>query len=119
MARTARAYAKEGIFCPNSGRKLALAPMRSILVRVPDPALVSHVVATTSLTPGEAARVIEDVIAYHAQVVEDYVRERHALLKTYGAKNPEIFARIAEELRERVVAAPDLTERQLRRIVYS
>ena len=32
--------------------------------RVPDPALVAHVVATTSLTPGEAARVVEDVIAF-------------------------------------------------------
>jgi hypothetical protein len=85
---------------------------------VPDPALVSHVVATTTLTPGEAARVIEDVIAFHAQPVEVYVRERHAHLKTYGAKNPEIFERIAEELRERVVAAPALSERQLRRIVY-
>ena len=85
---------------------------------MPDPALVSHVVATTSLTPGEAARVIEDVIDFHAQSVEDYVRARHAHLKTYGARNPQIFARIAEELADRVVAAPELSERQLRRIVY-
>ncbi|UFN42855.1 hypothetical protein [Nocardioides okcheonensis] len=85
---------------------------------MPDPALVAHVVATTSLTPGEAARVVDDVIAFHSQSVEDYVRDRHAHLKTYGAKNPEIFARIAEELRTRVVAAPELSERQLRRIVY-
>ena len=85
---------------------------------MPDPDLVAHVVATTSLTPGEAARVIDDVIAFHAQPVEDYVRARHARLKTYGAKNPEIFARIAEELTHRVVAAPELTERQLRRIIY-
>lgn len=85
---------------------------------MPDPALVAHVVATTSLTPGEAVRVIEDVIAFHDQTVEEWVRARHAHLKTYGAKNPEIFARIAEELGERVVAAPALSERQLRRIVY-
>lgn len=85
---------------------------------MPDPALVSHVVATTSLTAGEAARVIEDVIAFHAQPVEDYVRARHASLKTYGARNPEIFACIAEELAHRVVAAPALSERQLRRIIY-
>lgn len=85
---------------------------------MPDPVLVSHVVATTSLSAGEAARVIDDVISFHAQPVEVYVRERHARLQAYGARNPEIFARIAEELRERVVAAPDLSERQLRRIVY-
>ena len=81
-------------------------------------ALVAHVVATTGLTPAEAARVIEDVVAFHAEPVEDLVRRRHAHLKTYGARNDEIFARLAEELKTRVVAAPRLTERQLRRIVY-
>ena len=104
--------------CPISGKKLSLSSANAHHSVVPDPALVSHVVATTSLTPGEAARVIEDVIAFHAQPVEDYVRSRHAHLKTYGAKNPEIFAQIAEELGARVVAAPQLTERQLRRLVY-
>jgi hypothetical protein len=84
----------------------------------PDPALVAHVMAGTGLTPAEARRLIEDVVAFHAEPVEGYVRRRHAELRTYGAKNPEIFARIAAELRERVLAAPRLSERQLRRIVY-
>ena len=105
-------------FLPDFGQEVGEASADGHPSGVPDPALVSHVVATTSLTPGEAARVIEDVIAFHDQPVEVYVRERHARLQTYGAKNPEIFARIAEELRQRVVAAPDLSERQLRRIVY-
>ena len=46
------------------------------------------------------------------------MRRRHAELKTHGVRNPEIFARLAEELAHRVVAAPALSERQLRRIVY-
>lgn len=62
--------------------------------------------------------MIGDVVAFHAETVEDFVLRRHAQVKTYGAKNPEIFARIAAELETRVVAAPRLTERQLRRIVY-
>jgi hypothetical protein len=105
-------------FLPDFGQEVVVLACRAQDHLVPDPALVSHVVATTSLTPGEAARVIEDVIAFHAQPVEEYVRARHADLKTYGAKNPEIFARIADELRDRVVASPELSERQLRRIVY-
>ena len=84
----------------------------------PDPALVDHVVATIGLTSKEATRVIEDVISFHAEPVEEYVRRRHAALKTYGVKNPEIFARLADELAHRVVAPPKLTERQMRRIVY-
>ena len=85
---------------------------------VPDPALVERIAASTGLSPAEAARVVEDVVAFHHEPVEDYVRRRHAHLKTYGARNDEIFARIAEELADRVVAAPLLTERQLRRLVY-
>jgi hypothetical protein len=84
----------------------------------PDSALVDHLVATTGLSAAEAVRVIEDVLAFHAEPVEEYVRRRHAELQTYGARNPEIFARIAAELTSRLVAAPRLTERQLRRLVY-
>jgi hypothetical protein len=83
-----------------------------------DRVLVDHLVATTGLTATEAARVVEDVLAFHDEPVEDYVRRRHAELKTHGARNAEIFARLAEELAHRVVAAPALSERQLRRIVY-
>ncbi|MBE1876525.1 hypothetical protein [Myceligenerans pegani] len=84
----------------------------------PSSDLVAHLVATTGLTPAEARRVIGDVVAYYAEPVQDVVRRRHAELKTYGAKNPEIFERVAAELSRRVVAAPELSERQLRRMIY-
>jgi hypothetical protein len=80
--------------------------------------LVRHLVATTGLSESEAQRVVDDVVAYLAEPVEDYVRRRHTEMKTYGAKNTQIFERIAAELAQRVVAAPQLSERQLRRIVY-
>ena len=83
-----------------------------------DADLVSHVARSTGLGADEARRVVEDVVAFLAEPVEDYVRRRHAELRTYGARNAEIFARIRGELARRVVAAPDLSERQLRRIVY-
>ena len=62
--------------------------------------------------------MVADVVAYYAEPVEDYVRRRHARLQVDGLKNSQIFARIAEELADRVVAPPVLSERQLRRIVY-
>ena len=52
------------------------------------------------------------------QPVEDFVRRRHAFHRLYGKRNPEIFALIAGELAGRLVAAPPLSERQLRRIIY-
>jgi hypothetical protein len=93
-------------------------PGLSASPELPDPELVARIAASTGLSAREAARVVEDVIAFQAEPVEDYVRRRHTHLKTYGAKNDEIFARIAVELAHRVVAAPRLSQRQLRRIVY-
>jgi hypothetical protein len=80
--------------------------------------LVARVAMSTGLSPGESARVIADVVAYHREDATTYVRRRHARLQARGLKNDEIFARIRGELAERVVAAPPYTERQLRRLVY-
>jgi hypothetical protein len=108
------------MFCPNTGRKLHdRQQIGTVLQVTPDRELVERVATSTGLSAAEAARVIEDVLAFVAEPVEDYVRRRHTELKTYGARNPEIFARIASELADRVVAAPRLTERQLRRLIYS
>ena len=80
--------------------------------------LVDRVAGSTGLTPAEAARVVEDVLAWYREPVEEYVRRRHAHHRLYGKRNPEIFALIAGELADRLVAAPSLSQRQLRRIIY-
>ena len=80
--------------------------------------LVSHLMRTTALGPGEATRVIADVLAYFDEPVEALVRRRHTELKSAGLTNDQIFERIAAELPQRRVAAPALSVRQLRRIVY-
>ena len=80
--------------------------------------LIDRVASSTGLSPGEAARVVEDVLAWYREPVEDYVRRRHAHYQLYGKRNAEIFKLIATELTTRLVAAPALSERQLRRIIY-
>lgn len=80
--------------------------------------LVEHLVRSTSLQRGEAARVVLDVLAYFDETTEDFVRRRHRELQAGGAVNAEIFERIAAELPHRAVAPPELSLRQLRRIVY-
>lgn len=81
-------------------------------------ALVARVSASTGLTPAEAARVVDDVVAYFAEPVDAYVRRRHAELRLRGHRNEDIFEDIAGELASRPVAAPHLSARQLRRIIY-
>lgn len=81
-------------------------------------ALVDHVVASTAMSEGEAARLVSDVVAYFHEPVEDVVRQRHAALRNRGLRNEQVFEQIAAELEHRVVAAPRLTVRQLRRLIY-
>jgi hypothetical protein len=97
---------------------LALAALRLHHEAVHERDLIERIASSTGLTPGEAARVVEDVLAWYREPVEDYVRRRHAHHQLYGKRNPEIFTLIAGELATRLVAAPPLSERQLRRIIY-
>ena len=83
-----------------------------------DRELVSLLSESTGLSAGEAARVTSEVLAWYREPVEVYVRRQHAHYQMYGKKNDEIFRLIAAELAGRLVAAPELSERQLRRIVY-
>jgi hypothetical protein len=80
--------------------------------------LVRHVARSTGLDEATAARVVADVIAYFGQTVEEYVIDRHADLKSRNRKNDDIWPLISEELAARRFKAGELTQRQLRRIVY-
>ncbi|GGN54138.1 hypothetical protein GCM10011579_012930 [Streptomyces albiflavescens] len=80
--------------------------------------LVDHLTRSSPLNRGEALRVIQDVLAYFDETTEDYVRRRHRELQAQGLVNTAIFDRIEADLKYRAVAPPELTLRQLRRIVY-
>ncbi len=80
--------------------------------------LVRYLTHTTALPGGMARRIVEEVVAYCDESAEAFVRRRHRELKAEGSANAEIFRCIAAELETRPVAAPRLTERQIRRIVY-
>jgi hypothetical protein len=88
---------------------------------MPDPFpqdLAGYLAASTGLPPSTAIRVIADVTSYFGETVEEFVRRRHAELRQGQRRNDEIWALIAAELGQRRFAAPALSERQLRRLVY-
>lgn len=89
---------------------------------MPDPSelgeLVRYLVRSSRMSPAEAARVVQDVLAFLSETPEDYIRRRHLTLQAQGQPNSEIFAQIAAELRQRRFRAPDYTERQIRRVIY-
>ena len=80
--------------------------------------LVVHLARTRPLSASEAARVVAEVVGYFGESVEEFVRRRHRELKAGGLTNERVFALIATELPVRRVAPPQLSLRQLRRVVY-
>ena len=82
------------------------------------PELARYLAASTGLPQPTVVRVIADVATYFDETVEEFVRRRHAELRQRQRKNEEIWPLIEAELRQRRFAAPGLSVRQLRRIVY-
>jgi len=80
--------------------------------------LIAYLVRTTSLSPRDATRVVGDVLAYLSETPEEYIRRRHLALQAEGLANAEIFARIVAEVGQLRFRAPELSERQIRRIIY-
>ncbi|MBL1105209.1 hypothetical protein JK361_11500 [Streptomyces sp. 5-8] len=80
--------------------------------------LVDHLTRSTALSRGEALRVVQDVLAFFDETTQEFVRRRHRELQAQGLVNAEIFERIEADLKYRAVAPPELTLRQLRRMVY-
>ncbi|MFS4092858.1 hypothetical protein [Streptomyces sp. AF1A] len=80
--------------------------------------LLDHLMRSTPLSRGEALRVVQDVLAYFDETTQEFVRRRHRELQAQGLVNAEIFERIEADLKYRAVAPPELTLRQLRRMVY-
>jgi hypothetical protein len=80
--------------------------------------LVAHLVRTSRLTPTEAFRIVDDILAFLNEDPEDFVRRRHRALQIEGLSNAEIFIRLRAELARLRFRAPAYTERQLRRLIY-
>ena len=53
-----------------------------------DAELVQRVAGTTGLSDAEAARVVDDVLAWYAEPLEDYVRRRHAHTSSTASATP-------------------------------
>jgi hypothetical protein len=81
-------------------------------------ALVEHLERTTRLSQAEAERVVAEVLDYFSESLEAFITRRHAELQGEELRNAQIFARLVAEARERRFAAPALSERQVRRMVY-
>jgi uncharacterized protein YoaH (UPF0181 family) len=79
--------------------------------------LLDHL-ESSGVSRGQAARLVDEVLAYFSETPEEFVRRRHRELQADGVANAASFAVIARELAQRRVAGPQLSERQIRRLIY-
>jgi hypothetical protein len=81
-------------------------------------ALIDRLSLTTALPRPEATRVVGDLLDYFSESIPDLVRRRHRELQGERASNTVAFEHIQRELDLYRVRPPELSLRQLRRIVY-
>ncbi len=80
--------------------------------------LFDHLVRTTTLSRGEAVRVVGEVVAFFHEPLDVFVKRRHGELQSAALANAAIYEQIRDELRFVRLAAPSLTVRQIRRLIY-
>lgn len=64
------------------------------------------------------SHLVEDLGDYFSTEVKDFISQSHQELQKEGLKNDEIYLQIHKQLKERRFAAPELSLRQIRRIIY-
>jgi hypothetical protein len=80
--------------------------------------LVEYLTRSSRLSPQEAARLINEVLAFMSEAPEDFIRRRHLALQAQGLSNRAIYLQVTQELAAGRFRAPDYSERQIRRIIY-
>lgn len=80
--------------------------------------LVDRLTRTTRLSRPEALHLVDEVLSFLDESLEEFVRRRHRELQHEGRGNPEIYRRVAEEARQRRFRGARLSERQIRRLIY-
>ena len=80
--------------------------------------LLAHLGRISALGPAELIRLVEELLAYFSESIDEFVVRRHRELQTEELRNEAIFERLAEELRQRRFTAPSLSQRQIRRLIY-
>ena len=78
----------------------------------------SYIIRNFGIEAEQADKLVDELPALFSFTVDEYVRTRHLELQRQGLKNREIYSKIKQELGRLVFSAGNLSERQIRRIIY-
>ncbi len=77
-----------------------------------------HVLSISPISEGQFEKLLEEINNYYDIGVKEYIQTRHLELKKLGMKNEEIYRTLLDEIGQRRFASPELSLRQVRRIIY-
>ncbi len=80
--------------------------------------LIGRLTRISRLSREEATHLVDEVLSFLDESLEDFVRRRHRELQREGGSNPRIFAQVAAEVGQRRFRVRSLSERQIRRMIY-
>ncbi|MCO4772087.1 MAG: hypothetical protein KDA24_18790 [Deltaproteobacteria bacterium] len=63
-------------------------------------------------------KIVAELRDHWSETAADFVRRRHRELQRAGVPNRRVYGQIARELEARPVRSPELSERQIRRLIY-
>jgi len=80
--------------------------------------LIERLTRTGRLSQREARHVVDEVLAFLDDSLEQFVRRRHRELQREDLNNEAIYRQVAEEAGRRLFRVPVLSTRQVRRLIY-
>lgn len=78
----------------------------------------SYLLSRINIAQKDLYNLLDELSGYFNREVQEFIQERHFELQQQGLKNNTIFQQIQKEIQQRRFCAPELTIRQIRRIIY-
>ncbi len=76
---------------------------------------LSSIILTDSI---DFNKLYEEILSFFSETVNEYISRRHLELKNEGFKNKEIYSILSREVSQNLFKSKNLSERQIKRIIY-
>ena len=83
-----------------------------------DDGFKQYLLSSYQINEKDLARLLDDLAGAFNYTLDSFVQQRHLALQKEGHKNREIYQIIQDEVKSFRFVAPELSQRQIRRIIY-
>ncbi len=80
--------------------------------------LLDHLCRSAAIEPEKAQQLLREMLHFYNETSNEFMQRRHLELQQQGMNNEEIYTTIQTEVAQRRFAAPAITTRQIRRVIY-